>query len=244
VGVLDGEVAFVTGGSRGIGREICLLFSREGARVVALDINLKEAEETARNCSPGSLAFQMNVCNPPEVEKVVEEVMRALGKIDILVNNAGITRDNLLLRMSDDEWDDVITVNLRGAFICTRAVAKEMFHERRGSIINISSVSGLHGNMGQANYSASKAGIIGLTKTCARELASRNIRVNAVAPGFIRTDMTQVLPEKVKELALSAIPVKRFGEPSDVAGAVLFLASPASAYITGQVLVVDGGMAI
>jgi len=244
VGQLDGLVALVTGGSRGIGREICKLFASEGARVMVVDVALEGARETARICGENALAFKMDVSNAEEVEKVVEEIVSAAGKIDILVNNAGITRDNLLLRMSDEEWDTVIAVNLRGVFLCTRAVAREMLRQRSGSIINISSVSGLHGNAGQANYSASKAGIVGLTKTAAKELASRNIRVNAVAPGFIRTEMTEVLPQKVKDSALAGIPLKRFGEAGDVAKAILFLASPSSSYITGQVIVVDGGMAI
>jgi len=244
VGALDGLVALVTGGSRGIGREICRVFASEGARVVVADILPEALQETARMCGENAFAFKMDVSNAEEVEKVIEEIASATEKIDILVNNAGITRDNLLLRMSDAEWDAVIAVNLRGAFLCTRAVAREMLRHRSGSIINISSVSGLHGNAGQANYSASKAGIVGLTKTAARELASRNIRVNAVAPGFIRTEMTEVLSQKVKEAALASIPLKRFGEVGDVAQAVLFLASPASSYITGQVIVVDGGMAI
>jgi len=244
VGQLDGLVALVTGGSRGIGREICKLFASEGARVMVVDVALEGARETAGICGENALAFKMDVSNAEEVEKVVEEIVSAAGKIDILVNNAGITRDNLLLRMSDEEWDTVIAVNLRGVFLCTRAVAREMLRQRSGSIINISSVSGLHGNAGQANYSASKAGIVGLTKTAAKELASRNIRVNAVAPGFIRTEMTEVLPQKVKDSALAGIPLKRFGEAGDVAKAILFLASPSSSYITGQVIVVDGGMAI
>jgi len=244
VGQLDGLVALVTGGSRGIGREICKLFASEGARVMVVDVALEGARETAGICGENALAFKMDVSNAEEVEKVVEEIVSAAGKIDILVNNAGITRDNLLLRMSDEEWDTVIAVNLRGVFLCTRAVAREMLRQRSGSIINISSVSGLHGNAGQANYSASKAGIVGLTKTAAKELASRNIRVNAVAPGFIRTEMTEVLPQKVKDSALAGIPLRRFGEAGDVAKAILFLASPSSSYITGQVIVVDGGMAI
>jgi 3-oxoacyl-[acyl-carrier protein] reductase len=240
--VLQGKVALVTGASRGIGREISLLLAKNGAKVVAADVLLEGAEETARLAGNGSYAVKLDVSNAEEVQKVVGDIADKEEKIDILVNNAGITRDNLLIGIRDEDWEKVLDVNLKGTFLMTRAVVRQMMRARAGSIISLSSVSGLHGNVGQANYAASKAGIVGLTKTVAREFAKRGIRANAVAPGFIKTEMTDVLSDKVKEAALDAIPMRRFGEPLDIAKAVLFLASDLSAYITGQVIVVDGGM--
>jgi len=242
--VLQGKLALVTGASRGIGREICLLLAKNGAKIVAADVLPQGAEETAKLAGNDSYAVKLDVSNAEEVQKIVGEIVEKEGKIDILVNNAGITRDNLIIGIKDEDWDKVIDVNLKGAFLMTRSVVRHMMRSRSGSIINLSSVSGLHGNAGQANYSASKAGIIGLTKTTAKEFAKRGVRANAVAPGFIKTEMTDVLPEKVKETALAAIPMKRFGMPLDIAKAVLFLASDLSEYITGQIIVVDGGMAI
>ena len=240
--MLEGKIALVTGGSRGIGREICLLFAKNGAKVVSADVLLEGAEETAKQAGGGSYAVKLDVSNAEEVQKVVDEIIEKEGRIDVLVNNAGITRDNLLLGMKDEEWDKVISVNLKGVFLVTRAVVKYMMRQRSGTIVNLSSVSGLHGNPGQANYAASKAGVAGFTKTVAKEYAKRGIRANAIAPGFIKSDMTDVLPDKVKEAALQAIPMKKFGEPVDIAKAALFLACDLSDYITGQVLAVDGGM--
>ena len=242
--MLDGKIALVTGGSRGIGREICLLFAKKGAKVIAADVLVEGAEETAKLAGGGSYAVKLDVSSAEEVQKVIDEVIEKESRIDILVNNAGITRDNLLLGMKDEEWDKVIAVNLRGVFLMTRAALKHMMRQRSGSIINMSSVSGLHGNPGQANYSASKAGVAGFTKTVAKEYAKRGIRANAIAPGFIKSDMTDVLPDKVKETVLETIPMKKFGEPIDIAKAALFLASDMSSYITGQVITVDGGMAV
>jgi len=242
--VLDGKIALVTGGARGIGREICLLFAKNGAKVIAADVLIEGAEEIAKLAGGGSCAVKLDVSNGKEVEKVVDDIVGKEGRIDVLVNNAGITRDNLLLGMKDEEWDKVIAVNLKGVFFVTRAAIKHMMRQRSGSIINMSSVSGLHGNPGQANYSASKAGVAGLTKTVAKEYAKRGIRVNAIAPGFIKSEMTDVLSDKVKQTVLETIPMKKFGEPIDIAKAALFLACDMSSYITGQVITVDGGMAI
>ena len=242
--MLQGKLALVTGASRGIGREICILLAKNGAKIIAADVLLEGARETAKLAGNESYAVKLDVSNGEEVQKVVSEILEKEEKIDILVNNAGITRDNLIIGIKDEDWDKVIDVNLKGTFLMTRSVVRHMMRSRSGSIINLSSVSDLHGNAGQANYSASKAGIIGLTKTTAKEFAKRGIRANAVAPGFIKTEMTDVLPDRVKEMALAAIPMKRFGAPLDIARAVLFLASDLSEYITGQVIVVDGGMAI
>lgn len=240
-----GKVAIITGASRGIGRSIALLLASNGAKIVAVDVNEEGTSalvEEIKSLGGEAVAVQGNVTLAADAERMVEKGVEAFGRVDILVNNAGITRDGLLLRMKEDEWDAVLNVNLKGAFLCTRAVAKVMTKQRFGRIINIASVVGQMGNIGQANYCASKAGIIGLTKSNARELARRNITVNAVAPGFIATDMTEALPEKVKEELLAQIPLERLGSSDDIAHAVLFLAAEASAYITGQVLAVNGGM--
>jgi len=239
------KVALVTGAGRGIGREIARELLAMGMTVVAVD--LREdllAELPASLGEPGEKldCRTLDVTDSEGVTKLVDDVAEKYGRLDVLVNNAGITRDGLLLRMEDADWDAVLKVNLSSAFFCTRAAAKHMVRQRSGSIINMASYSGLEGNRGQANYSASKAGMIGLTKTTAKELAGKNVRCNAVAPGFIQTEMTDVLPQQAKDVALSLIPLKRFGQPADVARAVAFLASDDSGYITGQVLSVDGGM--
>ena len=240
-----GKVAIVTGASRGIGRSIALSLASEGARIVAVDMMPEGVEALAaeiRNAGGEAVAVQGNVTAPADADKMIDEAVAAFGRVDILVNNAGITRDALLLRMKDEDWDAVLTVNLKGAFLCTRAASKVMAKQRYGRIINIASIVGQMGNAGQANYCASKAGLIGLTKSNARELAKRNVTVNAVAPGFIATDMTDILPEKVKQELIAQIPMERLGSADDIANAVLFLASERSNYITGQVLGVNGGM--
>ncbi|MDP8289724.1 MAG: 3-oxoacyl-[acyl-carrier-protein] reductase [Candidatus Susulua stagnicola] len=240
----DGKVVVVTGGAQGIGRQIALNFAKLKAKVVILDLveeSLKQAQEEISSHSE-CLYYVVDVTNNLQVEETVNKIIDNSLKIDILINNAGITRDSLALRLSESDWDKVITVNLKGAFLCSKFCAKKMIKQRYGKIVNISSIIGIIGNSGQANYSASKAGLIGLTKTLARELGSRNVCVNAVAPGYIQTKMTDVLSDKVKEEMLKRIPLNRFGSPEDVAKAVLFLASDEAAYITGQVLVVDGGM--
>ena len=245
MGYLNDHGAIITGGAQGIGRAIALKLSGEGAHVIIADLNGEAAQKTAEeieNTGGKALALEVNVANHESVVHMVETSMDVLTRIDVLINNAGITRDNLLIRLGDDDWDSVLDVNLKGVFYCTRAVAKVMMKQRRGRIVNISSVVGLMGNPGQANYAASKAGILGLTKTAARELAPRGITVNAVAPGFIETDMTQSLPEKAVEAFITSIPLGRPGLPEDVAGVVAFLVSGDAAYITGQVINVDGGM--
>lgn len=242
---LEGKVALVTGGAQGIGRAIGLLLAQKGATIVISDINLSKAEETVQEIQSlgrEAMAFQVDVANFSEVEKMVDAIVERFSRIDILVNNAGITRDKLILRMSEEDWDSVIRINLKGTFNCTKAALKYMSRQRSGKIVNIASVSGMMGNPGQANYSASKAGVIGFTKTIAREFAQRGINVNAIAPGYIQTPMTDVLPEKVKEELKRLIPMERLGQPEDVAQAVLFLVSEASSYITGQVLNVNGGI--
>lgn len=243
---LEGKAAIVTGASRGIGREIALELARQGADVV---VNYSGSEERANQVveeikalGRKAFAFQCNVANSESVASMVKETIDIFGKIDILVNNAGITRDNLLMRMKEDEWDDVININLKGVFLCTKAVTRQMMKQRNGRIINISSIVGVSGNPGQANYVAAKSGVIGLTKTTAKELSSRGITVNAIAPGFITTDMTDKLTDDVKEQMLKQIPLARFGEPADIANVVVFLASEDSRYMTGQTLHVDGGM--
>jgi 3-oxoacyl-[acyl-carrier protein] reductase len=243
--MLKDKVAVVTGASRGIGKSISLALARQGAKIVAVDITLTGMEQLLAEIKAlGSegLAVEGNVTVTADTEKMVEQTVAAYGRIDILVNNAGITRDGLLMRMKDEDWDAVLTVNLKGAFLCTRAVSKVMTKQRCGRIINIASVVGQMGNAGQANYCASKAGLMGLTRSNARELAKRNITVNAVAPGFIVSDMTDALPEKVRQEMAAQIPLERFGSADDIANAVVFLATDASAYITGQVLAVNGGM--
>lgn len=242
---LKDKVAIITGGARGIGCAIALLFAKEGADIAIADLNLEEAEKTAGEIEllgRRTLAFEVDVTDYLKVEVAVNKILDKFGKVDILVNNAGITKDNLILRLSDADWDAVITVNLKGTFNCTKAVSRVMLKQRSGRIINIASIIGIIGNTGQANYAASKAGIIALTKTTAKELASRNINVNAVAPGFIQTEMTARLSEEVRQKMLKVIPLARFGLPQDVANLCLFLASDESSYITGQTLVVDGGM--
>ena len=242
--MLKGKIAVVTGASRGIGRAIAVKLAAEGA-VVIINYNRSKDEAEQIEASGGQVKLiQCNVASFESCEKMFEEVMKEFGRIDILVNNAGITKDGLLMKMSEDDFDAVVDTNLKGAFHCIRFVSRAMIRQRSGRIINISSVSGVLGNAGQANYAASKAGVIGLTKSAARELAGRKITGKAVAPGFIRTEMTAVLSEKVKEKAVLQIPMERFGEAEDVAQAVAFLASEQAGYITGQVLCVDGGMAM
>jgi len=243
--MLKDKVAVVTGASRGIGKSIALALARQGAKLVAVDITLKGMDELLAEIKAlGSegIAVEGNVTVTADTEKMIDQAVAAYGRVDILVNNAGITRDGLLMRMKDEDWDAVLTVNLKGAFLCTRAVSKVMTKQRCGRIINIASVVGQMGNAGQANYCASKAGLMGLTRSNARELAKRNITVNAVAPGFIVSDMTDALPEKVRQEMAAQIPLERFGTADDIANAVVFLATDASAYITGQVLAVNGGM--
>jgi 3-oxoacyl-[acyl-carrier protein] reductase len=242
---LEGKVALVTGGAQGIGRAVALLFVENGCDVAISDINKETAGVTAgeiEEMGRRSLAIEANVARFEDGERMVQETVDGLGRIDILVNNAGITRDKLLLRMSEEDWDAVLDVNLKGAFNCTRAALRHMTKQRSGRIVNIASVVGLMGNAGQANYAASKAGLIGFTKTVGREVASRGITVNAVAPGYIDTPMTWALPEKAQEELKRLIPMVRLGTPDDVAKAVLFLVTSGSDYITGQVLQVNGGL--
>ena len=242
---VNGKIALVTGGAQGIGKAIALLLAQKGSDVIVSDVNLEKAEETAREIetlSRRSMAVRANVAVFDEVEKMVQTLIERFGRIDILVNNAGIARDKLLLRMTEEDWDAVLDINLKGTFNCTKTVIRHMSKQRSGRIVNIASVVGEMGNAGQANYSASKAGVIGFTKTIAREFASRGITVNAIAPGYIVTPMTDALPEKAKEELKRMIPMERLGQPEDVAQAVLFLVSEASSYITGQVLNVNGGI--
>ncbi len=243
---LEGKVAVVTGASRGIGREVALLFAREGAKLVITARNSDLLESLASEIeSAGSskpLIFELDVKEGAKVDEVVDKILDKTERIDILVNNAGVTRDGLFVRMSDADWDEVLDTNLKGTFHCMRAVGRIMMRQRGGKIINLASVIGLVGNAGQANYAASKAGIIALTKSVAKELGSRNVLVNAIAPGFIETEMTQVLSDLVKDKILRTIPVGVFGKPADVARTALFLASDESNFITGQVITVDGGM--
>jgi 3-oxoacyl-[acyl-carrier protein] reductase len=240
-----GQVALVTGSARGIGRAIAEALARKGVALAIADVNLDEAKATSADLAKNgvkTMALRIDVSNSREVITAFEEILKEFGRLDILVNNAGITRDSLLLRMKEEDWDAVIDVNLKGVFLCAKEAVKAMAKQRYGRIVNIASVVAFMGNPGQANYSASKAGIVGLTKTLAKEYASRGITANAVAPGFITTAMTDALPENVKEEMKKAIPMARFGTIEDVANAVVFLASPSSGYITGQVIHVNGGM--
>ncbi len=242
---LEGKIALVTGGGQGIGRKIAERFLMEGAVAALCDVNREMVTSTAQELSETfgtARAFFMNVAEESTVEDCVHEVVDEFGRIDILVNNAGITRDNLMMRMKKKDWDAVIAVNLSGTFNVSRAVIKYMVKARYGRIINLASVVGVVGNAGQVNYSASKAGVIGMTKTMAKELASRNINVNAIAPGYIETDMTKNLPDEAKQAFQNSIPLKRAGTPEDVANVAAFLASDDASYITGQVICVDGGM--
>lgn len=242
----EDKVAVVTGASRGIGAEIAKTLAKEGAKVVVnysgSEAKAKEVVAEIEALGSEAIAVRADVSNSEDVKAMMDETIAKFGKIDFLVNNAGITRDNLLMRMKEDEWDDVMNINLKGVFVCTKAVTRQMMRQRSGKIVNVASIVGVAGNPGQANYVAAKAGVIGLTKTTAQELASRNILVNAVAPGFITTDMTEALPEEVKEGMLRMIPLKRLGEPEHVAKTVAFLLSDDANYITGQTIHIDGGM--
>jgi len=243
--ILKDRVALITGGARGIGRDMALLFAAEGSDIAICDVNQEALDATKRDIEAlGRRAegFVVDVTNLAQVEEMVNKILDKFQKIDILVNNAGITRDGLIVRMSEKDFDSVIAVNLKGTFNCTKSVSKVMMKQRYGKIISVASIIGIMGNAGQANYAASKAGIIGLTKSVAKELASRNVNVNAIAPGFIETDMTAKLADDVKSQMLTLIPLNRFGKAIDVAKAALFLASDVSSYITGQVIQVDGGM--
>lgn len=245
---LENKTAIVTGGSRGIGRAICVALAKAGANVVTCYAHRADgAKETVKLCEEyggKAMALQADVSKGEDVEQLVLKVKEAYGSIDILVNNAGITKDNLMLKMTEDDFEQVIDTNLKGAFLCTKHVSKLMLKQKSGHIINISSVVGVRGNAGQVNYASSKAGLIGMTKSVAKEIGSRGITVNAVAPGFIETDMTAALPEAVVAENLKNIPMRCFGKPEDVANLVVFLASEESRYITGQVICVDGGMAV
>jgi len=244
--MLSDRVAFITGASRGIGKAIALTLSKAGADIAGIDLNLDELKSSMKmiedTTGRKAIAVQSDVADSSSVEKGVEETIRVLGRIDILVNNAGITKDNILLRMKDEEWDKVIKTNLTGTFNCTKAIIKGMVKQRSGRIISIASVVGAMGNVGQANYAASKAGIIGFTKSIAREYANRGITANAVAPGFIETEMTKALSEEIRDVLIKQIPAGKLGTPEDVANVVEFLAADEAAYITGQVIHVNGGM--
>lgn len=246
--MLKGKIALVTGAAKGIGRAIALALAADGATVVVNYNGSKERAEHVleeiRLLESDGMIYQCNVADTKAVDTMVKDVIKTYGRLDILVNNAGITRDNLIMRMSEEDFDAVIDANLKGCFNTIKAASRQMLKQREGRIINISSVSGILGNAGQANYAASKAGIIGLTKTMAREFASRGVTVNAIAPGFVETDMTQVLSDSVKEAATAQIPLGRFGKPEDIANMAAYLASEKAGYITGQVISVDGGMAI
>ncbi len=246
MGVLENKVALVTGGGRGIGKAISLALAAEGAHIAFTDIQFgpdaEDLQKQLQTLGRKGLPIESDVRKFESAQNAIETVLKEFQRVDILINNAGITRDNLLMRMSEEEWDAVIETNLKGTFNFCKAVCKPMMSQREGKIVNISSVVGVVGNAGQVNYSASKAGVIGITKTLAKELASRNIQVNAVAPGFVDTPMTQKLNEQQREALLNLIPMKRMAKPEEIASVVLFLVSPAASYITGQVLCVDGGM--
>jgi 3-oxoacyl-[acyl-carrier protein] reductase len=243
--MFEGKVALVTGAARGIGQAIAKKLAAEGCDVALCDLKAEWLTETVgliESLGRKVKCFEADVSQAAAVDAAVDGVIEAFGKVDILINNAGITKDTLMIRMSEQDWDAVLSVNLKGTFLFTKAVARPMMKQRSGVIVNVASIIGLIGNAGQCNYAASKAGVIALTKSAAKELAARNIRVNAVAPGFIQTRMTDVLPEEVRQKMLDLIPMKRFGQPEDVANVVLFLASDAASYMTGQVLPVCGGM--
>ncbi|MFH1622287.1 MAG: 3-oxoacyl-[acyl-carrier-protein] reductase [Candidatus Omnitrophota bacterium] len=242
---LKDKVSLITGAARGIGKEIALAFAREGSDVVVCDVDLEAAQNTQKEIEGlgrRAMSFKVDVTDLRQIEEMANLILDKFSKIDILINNAGITKDNLILRMSEDDWDRVLSVNLKGAFNCMKIVSRHMLKKRYGKIVNVASIIGLIGNAGQANYAASKGGLIALTKSLAKELASRNINVNAVAPGFIETPMTEKLSEDYKKQMLENIPMGKFGKPEDVANVCLFLASSESGYMTGQVIVVDGGM--
>jgi 3-oxoacyl-[acyl-carrier protein] reductase len=243
--MFEGKIAVITGAARGIGQAIAWNLAAGGADIVLCDIKeewLQDTAEGVRKAGRKVWCFELDVTNTEAVQKAFNDIAAATGTIDILVNNAGITRDGLLMRMSEEDWDAVLTVNLKGTFSCTKAVSRIMMKQRSGSIVNIASIIGLMGNAGQANYAASKGGVISFTKSVAKELASRNIRVNAVAPGFISSKMTDALSDEVRQKMLEAIPLSRFGNPEDVADVVSFLAGDRSAYITGEVINISGGM--
>ena len=244
----DRKNAVITGSARGIGKSIAELLAQKGLNVVISDVLFEEAEKTAQEIASAygvkTLAVKTDVTDPAAVQQLMDETKQKLGSIDFLINNAGITKDNLAIRMSEKEWDLVLDVNLKGSFLCAQAATKEMMKQRFGRVVNIASVAGILGSAGQANYASSKAGLIGLTKVLARELGSRNITVNAVAPGFISTEMTDKLADKVKEEYLAQIPLRRAGTVMDIAEAVAFLLSPAASYITGTVINVSGGLLI
>jgi 3-oxoacyl-[acyl-carrier protein] reductase len=247
MGILNGKVALVTGAARGIGRTIAEKLAAEGADLALCDLQLEwlaEVIQAAEKLGRTARGFAADVSQAAAVEQVVTGAVAAFGKLDILVNNAGITKDTFLARMSEQDWDAVLDVNLKGTFLFTKATAKHMLKQRSGVIVNIASIIGLIGNIGQCNYAASKAGVIAFTKSVAKELAARNIRANAIAPGFIETKMTAALPDEIRKKMLDAIPMGRFGQPEDVAHLALFLASDASSYMTGQVVSVNGGMAM
>lgn len=236
------RLALVTGGATGIGAAIAKRFVQEDIQVAICDVDSENGQRLATEIGATARFYKLDIADESEVNAVVDNIFHEFGRIDILVNNAGITKDTLLIRMTREDWERVLRVNLTGTFLMTKAVAKHMIKQRHGRIVNIASVVGIIGNFGQANYAASKAGIIAFTKSCAKELARRNIMVNAIAPGFIKTRMTEVIPDEIKESYLKLIPLGRFGEPEDVANLVMFLSSDGAAYLTGQTICVDGGM--